>query len=468
MNNGIFMKNMKKVSVVFLLLIMTACTNTQITEQEKNLRSVLMSKEEFNKSYKVDETWWKQLNSSELNNLMELVLTRNVALKKAYVGMDLAQLQSHYQWIDLIIPNFGGGVDYGNSSLITENGLEGNKSSFSQSLGGSYDANIYGKSVQIVQANKNVQASEQDIRALKMNIEIETVKLYLQWIANQQSLALIDEQFTLYDEVLEQLKLKLSYGFISEIDYETARLQVMDLKVIKNNFNNQQDSIEQALRDLMSYQPHQPLPLTKKDQAILPKFSQMDLTLPMTVLINRPDVHSSILRLDQAWFNVHKQYYAWLPKISIQSGISSSAQSLGEVFSFPLGFSSKISLNLPFLNFPKLLVKNKETNLKLKERVLNFEQTLVSALNEVDSTFKHYQRMQKQLTLLDNKYQQAKKVKNLTAWQYQKGMLNTEDYLNMLQKFSQEEQSFMQGQIDYIKMQMKLFKVLGGVVSKKQ
>ncbi len=459
--------NLKKYLLLTCCISLTACSTTKISQQEATLRQKLITPTELKANYQINEAWWTSFNLPELNQLIDLLHKRNTTLQKAKVGVQLRQLQLDYQLIDLFLPNIGGQITQTTSGIKNEQGTQYNNPTYQGQTGLSYEAHILNKINRSIQTGIEKTATEEDIRTLRMTLEAELVRAYIQWGMAEQSLHLLQEEVNLYKNIQSNLTLQYRYGRISELDYETAKLNIMQATHQQYILLENKQNIERNIRNLLSLSQDESIPVQP------PKFDQINqlptvqLDIPLSTLINRPDVHAAMLRLDTAWFKLHHQYINWLPKLSIQAGLSSSSPMLGEVFSLPLGLTHSLSVQLPFLNFPKLIIENKKANLEVKQAAYTFEETLIKALNETAFLFKRYQRLEKLTPFLNKKYQQAKRVKHIQTWQYKENIFSMSDYLKALQSFRAEENAYLQSQFERINTQITLYQSLGGDISRK-
>lgn len=218
--------------------------------------------------------------------------------------------------------------------------------------------------------------------------------------------------------------------FIDRLAVDQAQQAVLNARNSVITLRTNQKIAEQTLRNLLNIHPNTPLNI-RYPSIMSVKLQGVDLNVPVSTIANRPDVVGSLQRLQSAFKTLTATEKSWFPTVTIGGSITGSARTIGNVADNPVG-SGVISFDLPFLDWNR--VKN---NIKISETDyvtarLNYEQTITSALNEIDRHYYSYTQSRSSLKMLQDTYNHDKRISSYYKNRYDQGVSEFREWISAM------------------------------------
>lgn len=430
---------------------------------EKNLADSLPLTGEGAAKYIADGEWWLLRNDPGLNAVIDKVLKDNLELKRGLLTVQKAQIQAELSERNLF-PTLSGGV-----SASARKDFERGESSrgYGGNLGLSYEPDIWGEiSGAASAARLESLAAEEDLLSLRLSLISEATDAYynLAYLndAKKENQKNLDNLLTLEEKVL----LKYESGSAPPAEPLQAALSVLNAR---DNILNSDDEIHRAkalLKNLMNLKPSDPLGapelpdlenITLKDSASLPP----DLSVPYSILANRPELKAAELRLFKAFKTADVASSAWFPSISLSSGVSVSSETIGTLFESPQG-SLGLSVSLPFLDWTRVKGNIKISELDYESARLSFEEALTTALNELSTLYQGYVTKLTLLERLKIKRDYNGRISEYYRERYEAGATELSDWLGAVNSANSSNLSVLSGTYQLLMAENEIYKALAG------
>lgn len=291
---------------------------------------------------------------------------------------------------------------------------------------------IYDRSkIVAIQANKpHQELTELQKQQNKETLMYNTSRAYFQVLIYKEQLHLLEANKYKYDEMLKVLEYQHSKGTVLEKDVDRVRVNLNTTNYQIEDAHNKEALAINTLKNAMGLAAAAPFAIANgfnyENLATVPVPQQPDLNTLVETKINA-------LSVTMQEFNVKVQKAAFMPSLSAVGkwGSQSLNNDFSQVFSNWNGYSYVgLSLNVPvFSGFrrknavteEKLKLKNEELNFNLNKQSLQL--VYDNAQSTVTASFNSYK------TNIDN-LALAKKVLEVTDYQYQRGVASLTDYLN--------------------------------------
>ncbi|WP_051221550.1 TolC family protein [Neptunomonas japonica] len=203
---------------------------------------------------------------------------------------------------------------------------------------------------------------------------------------------------------------------------------------------NQRDA-KRALNLLRGEAANATLPTLLK----VPHISTPPALLPAQVLANRADLQSAYLQIQAADNLSHVAYKQLLPNFSFRTSISDSSPHLEDLLKGSPAWSLLSQLTAPLFNAGRLKAGVKISQLDAELSFLNYQKTLLIALNEVESTLNQELSLADQEQALRKAQQNSEASLNHYQTRYRDGV---SDILNLLSA----QQSTYEAQIQVLQI----------------
>ena len=449
---------MKKIIVCIALLSTVACSNVNINNSYKQSIEDFKVYQEISSNYKVDKEWWKEYNNSELNNIMNIALKNNSDLKKAAINVNKALYQANLLGANLV-PSFSSSLGSSASKNLKTGGNSTIKHSASVSL--SYELDLWKK----LSNSKNAQewehkATIEDLEAARLSLVNNVVSTYFNIVYLNNAISIVNDKITQYEKINTIVKNKYQYGVNSELEYLQSEQSLINLKNTLLTYQNDKVEQEQTLRDLLNLKPEENIEIKSKDLLSFKNIG-VNLDVPVSVIANRPDVKAYEYRLSKAFKDVKATEAKLYPSVSIQTSLSSSGNKVDNALSVPVGLAS-INISLPFLNWNTLKWNIKIDEASYESARVDFEKSIVSSLNEIDTYYKSYQKAVSSYSLQERNLKTQKEITGHYKNRYNNGNVEFKSWLEALINEKDSELNVLKAKFEIIQAENKVYQAMGG------
>ena len=449
---------MKKIIVCIALLSTVACSNVNINNSYKQSTEDFKVYQEISSNYKVDKEWWKEYNNSELNNIMNIALKNNSDLKKAAINVNKTLYQANLLGANLV-PSFSSSLGSSASKNLKTGGNSTIKHSASVSL--SYELDLWKK----LSNSKNAQewehkATIEDLEAARLSLVNNVVSTYFNIVYLNNAISIVNDKITQYEKINTIVKNKYQYGVNSELEYLQSEQSLINLKNTLLTYQNDKVEQEQTLRDLLNLKPEENIEIKSKDLLSFKNIG-VNLDVPVSVIANRPDVKAYEYRLSKAFKDVKATEAKLYPSVSIQTSLSSSGNKVDNALSVPVGLAS-INISLPFLNWNTLKWNIKIDEASYESARVDFEKSIVSSLNEIDTYYKSYQKAISSYSLQEKNLKTQKEITGHYKNRYNNGNVEFKSWLEALINEKDSELNVLKAKFEIIQAENKVYQAMGG------
>ena len=299
-------------------------------------------------------------------------------------------------------------------------------------------------------------------QATQTQIIASVANMYYTLLMLDEQLKLTKETSEIWKQNVEAMELMLQAGGITNAaavsQSKGAYYEVLTtIPTLEQNIRSTENSLSTLLH-------RSPGPIdrgTFADQSFPASMSQ---GVPVQLLENRPDVKAAEMSLQAAFYQTNKAYSAFYPNITINGTLGWSNQALG-IIKNPADFLVQAvgSLVQPLFQKGQLRANLKISKAQQETALLNFEQSLLNAGEEVSNALTSYQ------TAIDQECQRIKQVEALqdaydqTEYLFSHG--NTTTYLEKLtaqQSLLSAQLSLISDRFDKMQAVVSLYQALGG------
>ena len=463
------MKHSKFAFTLIAAITLSACSNMSSDGSLQKVQLNFQQYQEITKQFQINEQWWKGYQDAELNRLVEMALANNIDLAKSAIAMNKALYNANLVGADLV-PTFSGSgtttVSKGVGSP-EKNTVSTSNSTVNHQLGFnlSYTLDLWRRLADSASAAEwEYKATQEDLQATHLSLINAVVSSYYNLAYYQDAIKMAEENVKSYEQITRILTNKLNVGSIDQLSVAQAQQATLAARNTLISLRSAQKTAEQTLRNLLNVKPNEALTV-RYPNLLSVKLQGIDLNVPVSVIANRPDINASLNRLQSAFKSLTATEKSWFPTITLGGSLTSTvakADNLGnnQVLGGSIGF------NLPFLDWYR--VKN---NIKLSEESynlakLNYEQTLTSALNEIDTYYYAYQQSKAGFSNLQKKYDYDKRISGYYKNRYDQGVSELREWLSALNTERSSALSLLENKYNIIKTENAVYQAMAGKYTK--
>lgn len=433
---------MKKISIILAALLLGGCAVTQINENYEQI--LLKDDANLTANFRLEREWWLGYNEPALNELISLALKNNIDLAKSAIAVNKALAQAGVLQADLV-PSFNANLGAETGKNIKTGGSW--NESYKSGVSLSYEIDLWRKLANSADAAMwEANATKYDLEAARLALINSIADAYFEAKYQKESINLYEKTLKNYEELEAIIKAKFELGKEEELSLKQVKSSVISAKNRILNASKSLDAAEKTLRNLLNVRPEFELNLSGNLSDISPQ--GINLNVPLYVIGARPDLQAAISRIKEALLGVKVSEKNFYPSITVGAGLSGSGDSASE--GLKLNFlSGNIAINLPFLNYSKLKSKLKISELEFEAMKLNYEQTLTTALNEIDANYKNLQKDEAVLRNLNENLRNLSSISDIYKLKYDYGKTELKNYL-------EAQNSLLEGRISALAQKYKI------------
>lgn len=445
-------------SVIAVSLALGACAaNPKTNLAGVNNSAHIMSEAETAERYQINGQWWEIYQNARLNALVQQALDNNIDLKQAAISVNRALYQANILGANLV-PTFNGSVG-ANTSKNLKTG--GSTNSFSSQLGLSYELDLWKRLSATADAQVwEYRATQEDMANTRLTLINNVADAYFNIAYLNEAIALTEKSLTQYREIARIAEAKYRHGKANSSETTQAGQSLLSAQNTLLGLQNSRTQLEQTLRNLLNLKPGETIAAAPETYR-LTETKGVDLNIPISVLANRPDLRASEYRLQSSVQSLAAQKRSWYPSITLGASLSTSSNKARSAFDIPfLGGSAQI--NLPFLNWKTLKWEDKTAQANFDNAALNFEKTLTTALNEVDTNYRAYQNARTVLQNVRQRYVLDQKNSRYYQVRYKHGKNELKDWLEALNSEYSSAQNVLNQRYETLKYENMVYKAMAG------
>ena len=440
----------KVISVLILSLFLNACMVGPDYEQPQFFTQSEIEKALDAKTEKTTLFKPKDLHDQTLNNLIEKAYENSPTLKIALTRLRRARSSLNISKAGLL-PTLDTSSQYNGVKNSQNMGQILQDDYYQVGLDVAWELDLFGGQRRRIESEKaNIKSALYSVQNTMVSLTAEVARLYIQVCTLQELVSQTKENIRLQTEMTDLVRDKKKTGLTSELALEQALYLLKNTTATLADLKYQQTAAQNALALALGELPGTLNELLKNGKKSLMKRSfDFDLEkitkISTDVLHHRPDVKAAEENLIAQNAQVGVAIANLFPKISLSALFGFEALKWGKLW-HSSSYAHAITPNIktPIFHFGALW-ENVEFQKAIKEeQLLNYQQTLLQAANEIKNAMVALFQERVRYQNLQETYQHADKVAQLMESKYKNGLI---DYTDVLQA----EQNRLQAQIQMIK-----------------
>ncbi|MEW5736644.1 MAG: efflux transporter outer membrane subunit [Thermodesulfobacteriota bacterium] len=386
-------------------------------------------------------SWWAEFNDPVLSSLVEQAVSNNLDQKIALARIREARARA-------------GIADAGLYPSATAQGSETKRRSSESSGGGSenelwsagfdasWELDLFGGTRRAMEAAAaDVAAAEFNHADVLVSLAAEVAKNYVNLRVYQARLDVAQRNLEIQRQTLQIAQWRSTAGLATDLDVERASYQMQSTSASLPQLSEQARQTENALALLLGQAPGTLSDFLGTTGPVPKVPDQAAEGIPAELLSRRPDIRKAERDLAAQTARIGAATADLYPKISLNGNIGLSALEAGDLFQWKnrtYGFGPSISWNV----FDAGAVRsNIEVQKALAQQAsLRYQQTVLSALTDVENALASFSRQQERLVHLRSAERSAATADELAAGEYASGLSDITAVLDAEQaRFSLEE-----------------------------
>lgn len=374
-----------------------------------------------------EDSWWKEFSDPVLDSLIQKGVNENfnvaIAAKRIEIARQaIRQAQSsYYPAFDL-----SGGWTKSRQSGATTSPVHSatDVSYYSAGVDMSWQIDIFGKiSAGVKQKKSQWKASRAEYAATMVTMCSDIATAYFNLRVAQSELEVALSHVASQNRVVEITKARHEAGLASMLDVAQSQTVLYSTEATIPALESQIDSYLNAIAVLTGAVPGD-APRSLTTFTVFPDYIHMVMAgVPADLLRRRPDIAVAEQNLAAAAAAVGIAKKDFLPTLSLNGSIGTSAHKAGDLMS-DRSFSYTIAPTLSWSIFSGFSRKAALTSAKenMEVEIENYNQTVLTAVQETDNALSNYFNSLRQIDAYKKVVEASQKSYDLSIDLYKKGL----------------------------------------------
>lgn len=423
------------------------------------------SGELFQQTLPVDDQWWKSFQDSKLDSLIVLAIDRNYSVAMAInrIAAARANLRSER---GNFFPSIGLNAGW------TRQETSGNTSTLPQSTEHYYDAalsvswevDIFGSIRKRVKAQKeNFAASKEEYTGVMVSLAAEVASAYINLRELQQEVEVIKKNAASQEEVLKITEVRYNTGLVAKLDVAQAKSVLYSTKASIPQLEAGINQYITSLAVLLGMYPQEIRPVLQTVGSLPDYMEPIGVGMPVDLLLRRPDVRSAERSVNAQAALLGASKSDWLPKVFLKGSFGYAARDLKDLGkSKSMTYEIAPALSWTLFSGGQLVNATRLAKAQLDEAINQFNQTVLTAVQETDNAMNAYRNSIKQIVALREVRNQGIETLNLSLELYKQGLSPFQNVLDAQRSLLSYENQLVQAEGSSLLQLISLYKALGG------
>ena len=421
--------------------------------------------EVFRQTLPVDDQWWKSFGDTTLDSLISIAVDRNYSVLTAIDRMNMAKA-------GLRMERSGFFPTVGINAGWTRQQTSGNTSELPQSTQHYYDVSanmsweldIFGSIRQRVKAQKETfAASKEEYTAVMVSLSAQVASSYIQLRELQQELKVVERNCASQAAVLKITEVRYNTGLVSKLDVAQAKSVYFSTKASIPQLESGINQYITSLAVLLGTYPQEIRPVLERVGELPDYMEPISIGIPADLLMRRPDIRSAEHQINAQAASLGASKSDWLPQVFIKGSVGYASKDFKDLTKHK-SFTYEIAPALSWTIFSggKLVNATKSARAQLDEAIDQFNQTVLTAVQETDNAMTAYRSSIKQIVALREVRNQGQETLTLSLDLYKQGLTPFQNVLDAQRSLLSYENQLVQARGKSLLQLIALYQALGG------
>ncbi len=458
-----FLNRFAPVLLGITVCLLTACQG----HQTGRVSLPLTVPDQFSKTgTAVNPRWWMSFNDPTLTELVERVLSDNLALEEAWARLDQARALAELAAANRR-PILTADADAGRSRSNIATGISGSDTEavytnrFSLVAAASYEVDLWGRLAALDRAARlDAAASRHDLYSMAVSLTAETTDTWFSLIEQQSLLNLVREQLKTNRTLLELVRFRFANGLAPALDVFQQRQLAAANETQIPPLESRLQVLRHRLAVLMGRPPRERLVVVPAGLPDLPPLP--DTGLPAELLRIRPDLRAAEARLAAADERVAEAVADRFPALRLQASGGYRATELNRLFE-NLIWDILGNLSDTLWDAGRESAEVLRRRAVVRERAATYARTALIAFQEVEDALTREAFQRRFIERLTDRIEAARGTFEQSGIRYRQGLTDYLPVLTALSTLQTLEQTLITARRELLAHRIALHRALGGI-----
>lgn len=411
-----------------------------------------------------NDSWWHKFGDSILDSLIRKAVAHNYDLLNAIKNIELSKSRLRIQqsaWYPEL--SFSASYTPEKNSLGIEHINERNYIG-QAALNMSWEIDVFGSIRKNVKSQREYYyASRENYRAAMVSLIAQLSSVYIHLRTYQTQLEVARQNLESQKQILDLTDTRFHTGLASRLDVSQAKSlylqtqaaipgieaaiysQINSLCVLSGEYS---DSLRRKLAHKRPLPPGQHIPVTG---------------IPADLIRRRPDLKAAEKNMEALTAAVGASRADWFPKFYLTGAFGFGSDKFEHFFRKEnMDWQISPAIKWTFFSGRRLVETVRSAQIQLDEGINDYNNTLLTALQEVDDALISYNKSLRQLQADRAAFEQAKETLSLAIDLYRQGLSDYQNVLNSQRDVFNYQNALVTAESNALLYLIQLYKALGG------
>lgn len=419
----------------------------------------------FQQTVPVDDHWWRNFNDPLLDSIIDVAVKQNYSVQMAADRIAMAKANLRIQQ-GSYSPIFGLSGEWNRQQS------SGNTSSLPQTITQYTDAaltmnweiDVFGSIRNRVKAQKeNFAASQEEYNAVMVSLCAQVASAYIHLRELQQEVEVVKQNCLSQQAVVKITEKRYETGLVSKLDVAQAQSVYYDTKASLPMLEAGIIQYTNALGVLMGLYPWDVREIMETSRPLPEYIETVGIGIPANLLLRRPDIRAAERQVNAQAATLGASKSDWWPQFFVKGSIGFASHDLDKFANHnSLTYEIAPTLSWNFFQGTKLVQATRLAKAQLDETIRQFNQTVLTAVQEVDNAMNSYRNSVKQIVALREVVNQGKQTLELSLDLYKQGLTPFQNVLDAQRSLLSFENELTQAKGNSLLNLIQLYQALGG------
>lgn len=460
---------MTRMRFVLCMCLLPLALNAQ--QAEKYLTHPLPEKWQqndtlFQQVLPIDDRWWTVFEDATLDSLIHLAIDQNPSVLMALNRIDMAKANlgiARSVFFPTIDIN-GGWTRQQTSGNTGSSTPQAWNSYYNATLNMSWQVDVFGSIRMKVKAQKeNYAATREEYNATMVSLCAEVASAYFNLREMQQELDVLQRNAQSQEAVVKITEVRYNTGLVSKLDVAQAKSVYYSTLASIPTTESSIIQYMNTLAVLLGLYPQEVEEALSTPRPLPDYMEPVGVGIPGQLLLRRPDIRAAERQVNAqvALLGVAKS--DWFPTFFVNGTLGYTSHDLRD-------FTRKNSLTwsiAPSMSWTLFNGGERTNNIRLQQAQLDetinqFNNTVLTAMQEVDNAMSAYKNSIKQIVACREMLNQGKEAFNLSLDLYKQGLTPFQNVLDSQRSLLTYENSLVKAKGYSLVCLIQMYKALGG------
>lgn len=419
----------------------------------------------FQQTLPVEDNWWRNFNDPVLDSLIDVAVKQNYSVQMAAdrIAMAKANLRSEQ---GSYAPTFGLSAGWNRQQTSGNTGsLPQTTTQYADAaLSMSWEIDVFGSIRNRVKAQKeNFAASKEEYNAVMVSLCAQVATAYINLREMQQEMQVVTQNCLSQQAVVEITKKRYETGLVSKLDVAQAQSVYYSTKASLPSLEAGIIQYTNSLAILMGLYPQDVKYLMDAPRPLPDYIETVGIGIPANLLLRRPDIRSAECQVNAQAASLGASKSDWWPQVFVKGSIGFASHNIDKIANHnSLTYEIAPAISWNFFQGGKLAQATRLAKAQLDETVRQFNQTVLTSVQEVDNAMSAYKNSIKQIVALREVVNQGQQTLDLSLDLYKQGLTPFQNVLDAQRSLLSYENQLTQAKGSSLLYLIKLYQALGG------